>query len=300
MTLQDELEDLGKLLATNLQTKGVNASYTDGLTTLANKILTVQQSSGGSCYNIIFSQPSYTMYGGGGTLTVELQSDYAPLSNATISISDGTITQTATTDNNGLATLNITGTANTVKTYTATYNNMSATCTVNFLSKPLIELIYEDKENNNYISGNSSQVTFDNNSIIYTSVLETESTLVLTQSSNWKLTFTAKGSTDNRQGWDIGYMSYGDGCFRICRDISNCFIELRKNTSGTTKVYDFPVNFMSTSDKEVIVTSNNNNITVSVNGTSYNIGTYDIKPTLGATKWGGGTVTIKNVNIESL
>ena len=45
MSLMSELEDLGELMATNITTKGVSASASDGLTTLAGKVL---QISGGS------------------------------------------------------------------------------------------------------------------------------------------------------------------------------------------------------------------------------------------------------------
>ncbi len=41
MSLMSELEDLGELMATNITTKGVSASASDGLTTLAGKILQI-------------------------------------------------------------------------------------------------------------------------------------------------------------------------------------------------------------------------------------------------------------------
>lgn len=41
MSLNSSLEALGRLMASNLETKGVTADYTDGLTTLANKILDI-------------------------------------------------------------------------------------------------------------------------------------------------------------------------------------------------------------------------------------------------------------------
>lgn len=41
MSLFSELEDLGELMATNITSKGVSASASDGLTTLANKILQI-------------------------------------------------------------------------------------------------------------------------------------------------------------------------------------------------------------------------------------------------------------------
>ena len=41
MSLNSSLQTLGQLMATNLQSKGVTANASDGLTTLANKILQV-------------------------------------------------------------------------------------------------------------------------------------------------------------------------------------------------------------------------------------------------------------------
>ena len=42
MSLNSSLQTLGQLMATNLQSKGVTANASDGLTTLANKILQVE------------------------------------------------------------------------------------------------------------------------------------------------------------------------------------------------------------------------------------------------------------------
>ena len=57
MSLFSELEDLGELMATNITTKGVSASASDGLTTLANKIL---QISGGGGSTVIFEDDATT------------------------------------------------------------------------------------------------------------------------------------------------------------------------------------------------------------------------------------------------
>lgn len=51
MSLMSELEDLGELMATNITAKGVSASASDGLTTLAGKIL---QISGGGGSTTLF------------------------------------------------------------------------------------------------------------------------------------------------------------------------------------------------------------------------------------------------------
>ena len=46
MSLMSELEDLGELMATNITSKGVSASASDGLTTLAGKILQITGGGG--------------------------------------------------------------------------------------------------------------------------------------------------------------------------------------------------------------------------------------------------------------
>lgn len=53
MSLMSELEDLGELLATNITAKGVSASASDGLTTLAGKISQIPTGSGGGSSNVV-------------------------------------------------------------------------------------------------------------------------------------------------------------------------------------------------------------------------------------------------------
>ena len=52
-TLNGSLQQLGETMATNLTTKGVTASASDGLTTLANKINNIQTSGGGGCTRMV-------------------------------------------------------------------------------------------------------------------------------------------------------------------------------------------------------------------------------------------------------
>ena len=67
MSLMSELEDLGELLATNISAKGVTASASDGLTTLAGKISQIQtgSGSGGGATNI--AQGTFTTGSSGNT-----------------------------------------------------------------------------------------------------------------------------------------------------------------------------------------------------------------------------------------
>lgn len=52
-TLNGSLTELGEKMATNLATKGVTANASDGLTTLAGKILSIQTGSGGGSSNVV-------------------------------------------------------------------------------------------------------------------------------------------------------------------------------------------------------------------------------------------------------
>ena len=126
-TLNGALQELGETMAANLEAKGVTASASDGLTTLAGKILTIPA---GSCYHIEFSEDSYTAVGGSATLEIYLQENYAPKSGATISVSgsDSSL-YTGITNSNGIAEVTVTGVSGTV-TFTCTYSNVTDTCTV--------------------------------------------------------------------------------------------------------------------------------------------------------------------------
>ena len=64
MSLMSELEDLGELMATNISAKGVTASASDGLTTLAGKIAQIQTGGGGSS-NVVTG--TFTTANSGGT-----------------------------------------------------------------------------------------------------------------------------------------------------------------------------------------------------------------------------------------
>ena len=58
MSLMSELETLGQTMATNITAKGVTASASDGLTTLAGKISQIQTGGGGGCVKLV--QGSFT------------------------------------------------------------------------------------------------------------------------------------------------------------------------------------------------------------------------------------------------
>lgn len=165
-TLNGALQELGETMASNLQAKGVTASASDGLTTLAGKILTIPA---GSCYHIEFSEDSYTAVGGSATLEIYLQENYAPKSGATVTVtgSDSSL-YTGITDNSGVATVTVSVSAET--TFTASYSNVSDTCTVTVPTYLFYDACDTDNTNlydttTNY---SNSTLTFDSNNSCYT------------------------------------------------------------------------------------------------------------------------------------
>ena len=128
-TLNGALQELGETMAANLTQQGVTSSASEGLTTLAGKILDIQ-TGGGSCYKIEFSEDSYTAVGGSATLEIYLQENYQPKSGATVTVtgSDSSL-YTGLTNSNGIAEVTVTGVSGTV-TFTGSYSNVSAQCTV--------------------------------------------------------------------------------------------------------------------------------------------------------------------------
>lgn len=148
--------ELGETMADNLVAKGVTASASDGLTTLAGKILDIQ--TGGSCYHIEFSEASYTAVGGSATLEIYLQENYAPKSGASVTVTGtDSSTYTATTNNSGVASVTVTG-INASTAFTATYQGATATCTVTVQTY----LFYDACDSATTLSNYESSITLRN------------------------------------------------------------------------------------------------------------------------------------------
>ena len=114
-------------MAANLTDKGVYANASDGLTTLANKILQIETGNSTNHYNLKFNNNAYTAdNNGNATLTLILQDCQDPISNVDILVSDGIDYYTATTNAQGIATCSVNG----IGTYVASYLHLTATCQV--------------------------------------------------------------------------------------------------------------------------------------------------------------------------
>ena len=202
-TLSGALLEMKDELIYQLGQKGVTASYssTDGLLGLIGKIADIQTGGGGSCYHIEFSEASYVAVGGSATLEVYLQSNYAPLANATVTVtgSDSSL-YTGITNSNGVAEVIVTNVTGTV-TFTCSYSNVTDTCTVTTSSviyQPALDGTETKKQisgtttiSNGVMSGGASYLTggWDN-------------------TGNWQCTFDAYIPNDNAA---VGVMSLSIG-----------------------------------------------------------------------------------------
>ena len=166
-TLNGSLVEMKDQLIYELGEKGVSASYdsSTGLLGLIGKISEIQ--TGGSCYNIEFSQSEYTAVGGAVVLECTLQQNYQVLSGATVTLTDGSSVYSSITNSQGIATFNLTGLSATA-TWTCSYSNVSDTCNVIVMNY----LIYDDASTDNSSTLFGSSISLRNsgtNSVSYTS-----------------------------------------------------------------------------------------------------------------------------------
>lgn len=207
-TLNGALQELGETMAANLTQQGVTSSASEGLTTLAGKILDIQ-TGGGSCYKIEFSEDSYTAVGGSATLEIYLQENYQPKSGATVTVtgSDSSL-YSGITDNSGVATVTVT--VNSDTTFTASYSNVSANCTVTVPTY----LFYDDCSSSsgldqygaskNFYGGSQSTATLSydstENAYLYEGTgryCSIKPITALLNKDNYKITITIKHKSTN-------------------------------------------------------------------------------------------------------
>ena len=171
----DHLED-------NLAAKGVTASYapSTGMIGLIDEILNIQ--TGGSCYHIGFSEDSYVAVGGSATLEVYLQSNYQPLSGATVTVtgSDSSL-YTGITNRSGIVQITVTNVTGTT-TFTATQQNVNDTCTVTGTSYLFYDACDSSAGLSNY---GSSECVRGSDAVMTMSYNSTENAYEVSGSGNW-------------------------------------------------------------------------------------------------------------------
>lgn len=111
-TLNGALQELGELMADNLTAQGVPSSASEGLTTLANKILDIQGGGSAVASISVTSSAQIIMSGGTSTLTFTAKdSNNTGVSGVSLDIYKGTSkVDTVTTGTGGTATYTYTGT----------------------------------------------------------------------------------------------------------------------------------------------------------------------------------------------
>ena len=172
-TLNGSLQEVIDRLESNLQAKGVNATYSSstGILGLVDQIQNISQSSGGgsgvSCYHVEFTGNSwnYTDYDFTTTshythLEVYLQYQYEAFQ-GTVTISDGTNSWNVTTNSNGIGTIDVTGITASSTTFTVSYTNTTDTITVTKSTFLIIDTCTSSSGLTNY---DSSVVTYKSSS----------------------------------------------------------------------------------------------------------------------------------------
>ena len=159
-TLNGALTELGENMADNLVTKGVtDATASDGLTTLSNKILQIPTGSGITLdTDITLTAPSTVAVGDNVTITASMNVSYDDTSSANIDLSGilsnapvifkegSTVLGTDYSDSNGEATYQIQGITSGTHAYTASFegsNPYDSSISNSLVITPL-SIIFED------------------------------------------------------------------------------------------------------------------------------------------------------------
>ena len=290
-TLNGALQELGETMASNLQAKGVTASASDGLTTLAGKILTIPA---GSCYHIEFSEDSYTAVGGSATLEISLQENYAPKSGATVTVtgSDSSL-YTGITDSTGVAEVTVTGISGTV-TFTCTYSNVSDTCTVT-TSSVIYQPALDGTETKKQISGTTT---------ISNGVMTCGASYLTPgwdNTGNWKLTFEAKLPNDQSAVaiYNPNDTQRDKNQIKITGNYHKNITSYTNGSSESSKTTSVPVDTWFA----IECVKNGNSLTATWNNNSYTITWTQLttlsKVCIGLDTW-GQCASIRNIKVEAL
>lgn len=273
-----ELEDLGKTLATNLTNKGVTASYTDGLTTLANKMLTIPQGSGGHCYGVVFDSTSIIGVQGTATVGVTIYDNYAPLSNVTVTLTGSdSSTRTATTNSQGYTTFTVAGTLGNTITYSMTYQGVTKTCSVTYIT----HLFFDECNNASGLSNYGSPLVvrgsgtatlgYDSNgyytgTITGTSAYQTMYPIPsLTGTANFKFSIELYPTNGTNVSCGMVIRTDANNYHSYFTTYQNKFYENYKKNGSETETNLGSLTVMNIWQRyEFIVNSTNNTITVNV------------------------------------
>ena len=292
-TLNGALEQLGITMAANLTQQGVTSSASEGLTTLAGKILDIQ-TGGGSCYKIEFSEDSYTAVGGSATLEISLQENYAPKVGASVAVTGSdSSTYSCTTNSSGVGTVTVSN-ISAETTFTATYSNVSDTCTVT-TSSVIYQPALDGTETKKQISGTTT---------ISNGVMTCGASYLSDgwdNTGNWKLTFEANITSDQSA---VGIYKYNEtqrdkNMIKITGNYHKNITSYTNGSSESSKTTSVPVGTWFS----IECVKNGNSLTASWNNNSYTV-TWTQLTTLsrvciGLDTW-GQCASIRNIKVEAL
>lgn len=278
-----ELEDLGKALATNLTNKGVTASYTDGLTTLANKVLTIPQGSGGHCYGVVFDSTSTIGVQGTATVGVTLYDNYAVLPNTSITLTgNDNSTYTATTNSQGYVTFTTSGTSGTTISYSITYQGVTKNCSVTYISHLFYDECNSASGLSNYgsplvVRGSGTATLGYNSNGYYTGTITGTSAYQtmypitsLTGTTNFKFSIELQPSSGTNVSCGMVIRNDANNYHSYFTTYQNKFYENYKKNGSETETNLGSLTVMNIWQRyEFIVNSTNNTITVNI----YNVDT---------------------------
>ena len=301
-TLNGALEQLGITMADNLTQQGVTSSASEGLTTLAGKILDIQ--TGGSCYHIEFSEDSYVAVGGTATLEIMLQENYAPKSGATVSVTGSdSSSYSCITNSSGVGTVTVSNVSSET-TFTASYQSVTDSCIVTVSS-----VIYQPA-----LDGTESKYQLIGSTTIANGEMYGGSSYL---TAGW----------DNTGNWELTckFKPTGAGCGIVLvlpnttsRDKDNLLLQRGQSSmelfihTGTSTTSEDRTTFSSFSSTNVwydvtITKTGSTSLTVAV---SYNNTTKtnnyswsklsSTTMCVGLDKWGSGNSYIKDIKVEGL
>lgn len=107
-------------------------------------------------YLITFGQSEYTTYDGSCTVTATLTEDGVAMPYVELHLVSGDMTYATLTDENGVATFNLQNLQTGTETWTCTYGNATATCTVTYHSYLFYDSGVTGSANSNYTKSNSN------------------------------------------------------------------------------------------------------------------------------------------------
>jgi hypothetical protein len=292
-TLSGALLEMKDQLIYELGQKGVTASYdsSTGLLGLIGEISNIQ-TGGGSCYHIEFTEDSYVAVNNVATVTVYLQENYAPKTSATVTFTGGSSTVTATTDSNGIATANVP--VSSATTLTATYSNVSDTCTVT-TSSVIYQPALDGTETKKQISGTTT---------ISNGVMSCGASYLTPgwdNTGNWKLTFEAKLTNDQSAVaiYNPNDTQRDKNQIKITGNYHKNITSYTNGSAESSKTTSVPVDTWFA----IECVKNGNSLTATWNNNSYTI-TWTQLTTLntvciGLDTW-GNCASIRNIKVEAL